>query len=79
MWRILRKHGLIPAVLIVGALFYWKLHPSTPKVISVGYRMPPTERALTLPGDIAIRGHGRHPHFRQASFVQSGAVSRQVL
>jgi hypothetical protein len=37
MWRILRKHGLIPAVLIVAALFYWKLHPSTPKVISVGY------------------------------------------
>jgi hypothetical protein len=37
MWRILRKHGLIPAVLIIAGLFYWKLHPSTPKVISVGY------------------------------------------
>lgn len=37
MWRILRRHGLIPAVLIVAALFYWKLHPRTPQVISVGY------------------------------------------
>src|SRR3974390_407717 len=37
MWRILRRHGFIPAVLIIAALFYWKLHPSTPKVISVGY------------------------------------------
>jgi hypothetical protein len=37
MWRILRRHGFIPAVLIIAALFYWKLHPSTPKAISLGY------------------------------------------
>jgi hypothetical protein len=49
------------------------------KVISVDYRMPPPDRAITLPGDMAIRGHGTHPDFRRASFVQSGAVSRQVL
>jgi hypothetical protein len=37
IWRIVRSRGFIPIVLILGALLYWKLHPSSPKVISVGY------------------------------------------
>jgi hypothetical protein len=37
MWRSLRRHGFIPALLIIAGLFYWKLHPGTPKVISIGY------------------------------------------
>lgn len=37
IWRILRSRGVIPIVLILAALLYWKLHPGTPKVISVGY------------------------------------------
>jgi len=37
IWRIVRSRGFIPIVLILGALVYWKLHPSVPKVISVGY------------------------------------------
>src|ERR1700681_3419571 len=37
IWRIVRSRGFIPIVLILGALLYWKLHPGTPKVISVGY------------------------------------------
>ena len=36
-WRIVRGRGFIPVVLIFAALLYWKLHPSSPKVISVGY------------------------------------------
>src|ERR1019366_4390855 len=35
--RIVRSRGFIPIVLILGALLYWKLHPGSPKVISVGY------------------------------------------
>src|ERR1700687_3218311 len=37
LWRIVRSRGFIPIVLILGALLYWKLHPGSPKVISVGY------------------------------------------
>jgi hypothetical protein len=37
IWRIVRSRGFIPVVLILAALIYWKLHPGTPKVISVGY------------------------------------------
>src|SRR5580704_1611361 len=37
IWRIVRSRGFIPVVLILAALLYWKLHPSAPKVISVGY------------------------------------------
>jgi|HubBroStandDraft_6_1064221.scaffolds.fasta_scaffold119996_2 hypothetical protein len=37
IWRIVRSRGFIPVVLILGALLYWKLHPGSPKVISVGY------------------------------------------
>ncbi len=35
--RIVRGRGFIPIVLILAALLYWKLHPGSPKVISVGY------------------------------------------
>lgn len=37
IWRIVRRRGFIPIVLILGALLYWKLHPGSTKVISVGY------------------------------------------
>jgi len=37
IWRLLRSHGLIPAILIIAALFYWKMHSGPPKAISVGY------------------------------------------
>jgi len=37
IWRIVRSRGFIPIVLILAALLYWKLHPGTPKVISVVY------------------------------------------
>jgi hypothetical protein len=36
-WRTLRTRAYIPVILILGALLYWKLHPGTPKVISIGY------------------------------------------
>jgi hypothetical protein len=37
IWRIVRSRGFIPVLLIVAALFYWKLHQGPAKVISVGY------------------------------------------
>jgi hypothetical protein len=37
IWRILRSRSYIPILLILGAFLYWKLHPGTPKAISVGY------------------------------------------
>jgi hypothetical protein len=37
IWRILRTRAYIPVILVLAALLYWKLHPGTPKVISVGY------------------------------------------
>jgi hypothetical protein len=36
-WRTLRTRAYIPVILIFGVLLYWKLHPGTPKVISIGY------------------------------------------
>src|ERR1039458_8436922 len=37
VWRILRKGGVIPLLLILAAIGYWRLYPHAPKVISVGY------------------------------------------
>jgi hypothetical protein len=36
-WQIVRRRGVIPLVLVLAALTYWKLHPSVPKTIEVGY------------------------------------------
>src|ERR1700691_5030709 len=36
IWRIVRSRGFIPIVLILAALLYWRLHPGSPKAISVG-------------------------------------------
>jgi hypothetical protein len=36
-WRIARRVGFIPVLLILGALLYWKLHSGPPKTISIGY------------------------------------------
>jgi hypothetical protein len=44
-WQIVRRRGVIPLVLILAALAYWKLHPSAPKIIEVGYV---GDRAVTL-------------------------------
>ena len=44
-WRIIRSRGVIPLVLILAALAYWKLHPRTPKIIEVGYV---GDRSVTL-------------------------------
>lgn len=37
IWRIARRLGFIPVILILGALLYWKFHSGPPKAISVGY------------------------------------------
>ncbi len=37
VWRILRKAGVIPLLLILAAVVYWRLYPHSPKVISVAY------------------------------------------
>ena len=45
LWQILRKRRVIPVVLILAAFAYWKLHPSAPKTIEVGYV---GDRAVTI-------------------------------
>jgi hypothetical protein len=35
--RILRMRGIIPGILILAALAYWRLHSGPPKVLGVGY------------------------------------------
>src|ERR1035437_3160656 len=37
VWRILRKGGVIPLLLILAVIGYWRLYPHAPKIISVGY------------------------------------------
>jgi hypothetical protein len=37
VWRIVRSRGFIPILLILAALLYWRLRPTSPKVISVQY------------------------------------------
>jgi hypothetical protein len=37
VWRILRKGGVIPLLLILAAVGYWRLYPHPPKIISIGY------------------------------------------
>ena len=37
VWRILRKGGVIPLLLILAAVGYWRLYPHAPKIISIGY------------------------------------------
>jgi hypothetical protein len=41
-WQVIRRRGVIPIVLILAALAYWKLHPHVPKTIEVGYVDDPT-------------------------------------
>ena len=36
-WQIVRRRAIVPLVLILAALAYWKLHPRAPKAIEVGY------------------------------------------
>jgi hypothetical protein len=36
LWRIFRR-GIIPLILVLAALAYWKTHPGAPKFVSVGY------------------------------------------
>ena len=36
-WQIVRRRGVIPVVLILAALGYWKLHPRPSKNIEFGY------------------------------------------
>jgi hypothetical protein len=36
-WRIFRKRGVIPLLLILAAVGYWRLYPHPPKIISIGY------------------------------------------
>src|SRR3984893_10880643 len=35
--RILRMRGIIPVILMLAALVYWRLHPRPPGVITIGY------------------------------------------
>jgi hypothetical protein len=44
-WQIVRRRGVIPLVLILAALAYWKLRPSVPKTVEVGYV---GDRAVTI-------------------------------
>jgi hypothetical protein len=44
-WKIVRRRGVIPIVFILAGLAYWKLHPSVPKTIEVGYV---GDRAVTV-------------------------------
>jgi len=37
VWRFIRQRGVIPLVLVLAALVYWKLHSRAPIVTSVGY------------------------------------------
>ncbi len=37
VWRILRKGGVIPLLLILAAVVYWRIYPHSPKIISIGY------------------------------------------
>lgn len=45
VWRILRRQGVIPLVLILAGLAYWGLRPRGPKIISIGYI---ADRNITL-------------------------------
>lgn len=35
--RILRMRGIIPGLLVIAALVYWRMHAGPPKVLEVGY------------------------------------------
>ena len=35
--RLLRMRGIVPVILILAAIGYWRLHPSSPKVLAIGY------------------------------------------
>jgi hypothetical protein len=35
--RILRMRGIVPGILILAALAYWRLHSGPPKVLAIGY------------------------------------------
>jgi hypothetical protein len=36
-WQIVRRRAIVPLILVLAALAYWKLHPRVPKAVDVGY------------------------------------------
>jgi hypothetical protein len=51
LWKILRSRGVIPLVIILAALVYWRMHPRAPKTIGIAYV---GDRAVTLWNTIAL-------------------------
>jgi hypothetical protein len=76
-WQIVRRRGVIPLVLILAALAYWKLHPSAPKTIEVGYV---GDRTVTLWNTLAqVRQPVAELHYgNRVEVVREEGTSAQV-
>src|ERR1700687_640359 len=76
-WQIVRRRGVIPLVLILAALAYWKLHPRISKTIEVGYV---GDRAVTIWNTIAqVRQPTAELHYGdRVEVVREEGASAQV-
>jgi hypothetical protein len=76
-WKIVRRRGVIPLVLILAALAYWQLHPRVPKTIEVGYV---GDRAVTIWNTLAqVRQPVAELHYgERVEVVREEGTSAQV-
>jgi hypothetical protein len=75
--RILRMRGVIPVILILAALAYWRLHPGPPKVMGIGYV---ADRDVPLWNTIAqVREQVGNLHYGQrVEIVRQEGTAAQV-
>lgn len=78
IWRTFRRHGVIPLLLVLSALAYWKMHPRAPKFVSVGYI---ADRDVTLWNTLAqVKQPVAEMHYGdRVEVVREEGTSAQVV
>src|ERR1700674_4227195 len=76
-WQIVRRRGVVPMVIILAALGYWKLHSRAPKTIEVGYV---GDRSVTIWNTLAqVRQPVAEMHYGdRVEVVREEGTSAQV-
>jgi hypothetical protein len=72
---LIRGRGLFPLLLILAALAYWWLHPSSPKVIAIGYIADPGVVLWNTPSQVRDQAAELHYGDRVEIVRQEGATA----
>jgi hypothetical protein len=73
---LIRGRGLFPLLLILAALAYWWLHPSSPKIIAIGYIADPSVVLWSTPAQVRDQAAELHYGDRVEIVRQEGATAQ---